>query len=128
MPEPPAFPPDDLECTRDVPVGTHGLRLDLLRPRDRTNEPVPAVLHFHGGGWVRFAKHAPANVFLALAGFVTLGVDHRLAPAATFPAQLEDAREAMAWLAARAGTPRAWARGASRPGRTASWSGWTGTT
>lgn len=50
-----------------------------------------------------FSKWPVANVFLARAGFVTLSVDYRLAPEATFPAQLHDVKTAVRWLRAHAG-------------------------
>ena len=50
-----------------------------------------------------FGKWPPANVFLARAGFVTVSINYRLAPAAIFPAQLHDAKTAVRWLRAHAG-------------------------
>lgn len=98
-----AFPPPDLELLEDVPFSSHGLKLDVLRPRVRSPQPVPAILHLHGGGWTMFSKWPVANVFLARAGFVTLSVDYRLAPGVTFPAQLHDAKTAVRWVRAHAG-------------------------
>ncbi|CAM3608045.1 Lipase/esterase, putative [Deinococcus saxicola] len=97
-----AFPPPDLELLEDVPFSAHGLKLDILRSRAKNPEPVPAVLHLHGGAWVMYGKWPPANVFLARAGFVTISADYRLAPGDTFPAQLHDVRAAVRWLRAHA--------------------------
>lgn len=97
------FPPDDLEFVPGLPFGRHGQSLDLLRLRARSARPAPAILHLHGGAWVRFGRWAPANVFLARAGFVTVSADYRLAPGAIFPAQLGDVGEAVTWLRANAG-------------------------
>ncbi|MHA0035535.1 alpha/beta hydrolase fold domain-containing protein [Deinococcus sp. PESE-13] len=96
------WPPPDLELLTDVPFSTHGLALDVLRPRARATEPVPAILHFHGGGWVKFGKWPVANTFLARAGFVTVSADYRLAPGATFPAQLHDVKTAVRFVRAHA--------------------------
>lgn len=96
------FPPSDLELLENLTFSAHGLRLDVLRPRRRTSEKVPAVVHIHGGAWVMFGKWPVANVFLARAGFVTVSVDYRLAPGATFPAQLHDVKTAVRWLRAHA--------------------------
>lgn len=49
-----------------------------------------------------FGKWPAANVFLARAGFVTVSADYRLAPGATFPAQLDDVRATVRWLRAQA--------------------------
>ena len=96
------FPPPDLELLEDVPFSAHGLKLDILRSKIRNPQPVPAVLHLHGGAWIMYGKWPPANVFLARAGFVTVSADYRLAPTSTFPAQLEDVRAAVRWLRAHA--------------------------
>ena len=85
-----------------MPFSTYGLALDVLRPRARATEPVPAILHFHGGGWVKFGKWPVANTFLARAGFVTVSADYRLAPGATFPAQLHDVKTAVRFVRAHA--------------------------
>jgi acetyl esterase/lipase len=97
-----AFPPPDLELQPDLPFSHHGLRLDLLRPRQRHPEAVPAILHLHGGAWTMYGKWPQANVALARAGFVTLSADYRLAPGDLFPAQIEDVKTAVRWLRAHA--------------------------
>jgi len=67
--------------------------------------PLPAVVYFHGGGWVqgdlethhglcaRLAKHA---------GVLVVAVDYRLAPEHKFPAAVDDSVAAFRWLAANA--------------------------
>lgn len=104
---PPNFPPADLELLPDLPFSVHGLRLDVLRPRERRAQPVPALLHFHGGAWIKYGKWPVANVFLARAGFVTVSADYRLAPCCEgpgeiFPAQLHDVKTAVRFLRAHA--------------------------
>ncbi|MFC3860158.1 alpha/beta hydrolase fold domain-containing protein [Deinococcus antarcticus] len=96
------FPPDDLELTEGIEFSAHGLKLDLLRPRTTPEHPVPALVHLHGGAWMMYSRWAVDNIALARAGFVTVSVDYRLAPAATFPAQLHDAKTAVRWLRAHA--------------------------
>lgn len=86
----------------DLLFSHHGLRLDLLRPRLRQSEPVPAILHLHGGAWTMYGRWPQANIFLARAGFVTLSADYRLAPGALFPAQIHDVKTAVRWLRAHA--------------------------
>jgi len=62
--------------------------------------PAPLVLYFHGGGFVccDIDTHDSICSWLAKSsqGRV-LSVGYRLAPEAAFPAQLEDARAAVAW-------------------------------
>ena len=99
---PEGFPPADLELIQDLEFSRHGLRLDLLRRRDRPPGRAPATLHLHGGAWIMYGKWPLATIFLARAGFVTLSADYRLAPGSRFPAQIEDAKTAVRWLRAHA--------------------------
>ncbi|CAN7168425.1 alpha/beta hydrolase [Arthrobacter sp. LjRoot78] len=89
------------------------LLLDLYLPAAGTSRagsggPVPAVVHFHGGGWrmgERSSLGPVTDAFalapferLAAAGFAVVSADYRLSSQAVFPAQLEDATAAVAWL------------------------------
>lgn len=72
----------------------------------------PAVVHLHGGGWRVGGRSSLGPVMdgfgldlftrLADAGFVVLSADYRLSGEAVFPAQLDDARAAVRWLAENA--------------------------
>ena len=67
--------------------------------------PQPAVVYFHGGGWVvgSVDSHDPLCRALANAAeAVVVSVDYRLAPEHAFPAAAEDAYAATAWVAERA--------------------------
>ena len=99
---PAGFPPEGLELTGNIQFSAHGLRLDLLRQGQQPRKRAPAIIHLHGGAWIMYGRWAPANVFLARAGFVTVSIDYRLAPGSRFPAQIEDARTAVRWLRAHA--------------------------
>lgn len=89
------------------------LLLDLYLPAEGTSQgPVPAVVHFHGGGWRmgdRSSLGPVTDAFaltpferLAAAGFAVVSADYRLSSQAVFPAQLKDATAAVAWLRAHA--------------------------
>lgn len=68
-----------------------------------TGADAPVVLFFHGGGWVfgNLSTHNSLCADIALQfGLRVLAVDYRLAPEHPFPAALEDAAAAAAWLAA----------------------------
>jgi acetyl esterase len=68
--------------------------------------PLPALVFFHGGGWVMggLDTHDHMARTLALgAGCAVLAVDYRLAPQHRFPAAVEDAAAAFAFAHARAG-------------------------
>jgi acetyl esterase/lipase len=85
-----------------APDGTP-LTLDVCSPaRDEDSEPLPAVIEIHGGGWSRGDKAQPAwretCRWLASEGFLTVNVNYRLAPAATFPAAIDDVTTALRWL------------------------------
>ncbi len=68
----------------DIPVR-------ILYPE--TGHPLPAIVYFHGGGWVvgSLDTHHRAMRFLALkSGCAVVAVDYRLAPENPFPAPLDD--------------------------------------
>jgi acetyl esterase len=71
-------------------------------PRSRPDEPLPAVVYFHGGGWVsgRLDDYDYlCSVLAADARCVVASVDYRLAPECRYPAAADDAYEAAAWIA-----------------------------
>ena len=91
---------------RDLAYGTAPRqKLDLYLPA--AAGPSPLVLYLHGGGWVAGDKAGPDDlgVITALAGhgYAVASVNYRLATDAVFPAQIDDARAALAWLRANAG-------------------------
>ena len=68
--------------------------------------PQPALIYFHGGGWVIGDLESHDQVCRALANAtscILLAVDYRLAPEHKFPAAAEDAIAATQWIAANAG-------------------------
>jgi acetyl esterase/lipase len=75
--------------------------LDILKPRAST-KPIPAIVHFHGGAWMKFGKYLEDCVFLAEAGFCTVSVNYRYSQDAVFPAQIHDAKSAIRWVRANA--------------------------
>jgi acetyl esterase len=56
--------------------------------------PQPAVVYFHGGGWIVGSIYSHDTLCRALAnaaGTVVVSVDYRLAPEHAFPTAAEDA-------------------------------------
>lgn len=80
------------------------LKLDFYRAGAAPG-PAPCVLILHGGGWDGGSRdQMPAlNRFLSGAGYAVAALDYRLAPRFAYPAPVEDVRDALAWLKARAG-------------------------
>ncbi|MEK9280232.1 MULTISPECIES: alpha/beta hydrolase [unclassified Bradyrhizobium] len=73
-----------------------------LRRRDGLS---PALVFFHGGGWVigDLETHDVACRKLAIEGaLIVISVDYRLAPEHKFPAAVDDAIAATKWVAANA--------------------------
>jgi acetyl esterase/lipase len=86
----------DLEYAR---IEGASLQLDLHRPD--VEIPVPVVVYFHGGGFARGSRkdHAPERLLpIAAQGIAVASVSYRLTDIATHPAQVEDAKAAVAWL------------------------------
>jgi acetyl esterase len=66
---------------------------------------LPALVYFHGGGWVLgdLATHDRlCRVLAADAGCVVVAIDYRLAPENKFPAAVDDALAAFTWIASEA--------------------------
>ncbi|MDU8929117.1 SDR family NAD(P)-dependent oxidoreductase [Alisedimentitalea sp. MJ-SS2] len=75
----------------------------IYRPVDDTN--APAMVFFHGGGWVIGDLDTHDNTCRALAlgsGVCVISVDYRLAPEHAFPAAVEDAHDAFVWVSQNA--------------------------
>src|SRR5258707_11733104 len=77
----------------------------LYAPADDGSERAPGFVFFHGGGMVAgsIETHDPICAALAQAtGCRLISVGYRLAPEHKFPAAIEDAIAAAAWVSAQA--------------------------
>jgi acetyl esterase/lipase len=75
------------------------LFLDLHRPD--SDEEVPCVAYFHGGGWSRGSRKDWVDERLrpvAAQGVAVASVSYRFSSVAIYPAQLEDGGAALRWL------------------------------
>lgn len=84
-------------------------KLDLYVPAGA--KEAPCIVWFHGGGLTEGDKaDGPDLRVLAGEGFVVASANYRLSPKATFPAYVEDAAAAVAWVrehaAEHGGDPR----------------------
>src|SRR5579863_3314975 len=82
------------------------LNLDVYEPTDGGNQPRPAVILIHGGGWSAFDKSTMSGMghFLSRSGFVAFAVDYRLLKGTEnrWPTQLDDVQRAVRWVRANA--------------------------
>jgi acetyl esterase/lipase len=91
--------------------GFRPMVVDIYMP-PKKGGPKPLILYIHGGGWIAgHTRHSgalsnfPAVLAqLASEGFVVASLEYRLSGEAPFPAQLQDARAALRYLKANAGT------------------------
>lgn len=85
------------------PTGEFGIR--LYTPK-ASREPLPIVLHYHGGGWAlcNLDTHdAIARFYCKHADAIVVSVDYRLAPEHKFPAAVDDSFAALCWAFDHAG-------------------------
>ena len=84
--------PEMADMREEYIEGPNGpIRVRLLYPD--ISRPAPALVYFHGGGWVvgSLETHHRAMRCLALqSGCVVVAVEYRLAPEHKFPAPLQD--------------------------------------
>ena len=89
-----------------APHGTIPARIYVPNELRRRDGLSPALVFFHGGGWVigDLDSHDVVCRQLAVAGaLIVVSVDYRLAPEHKFPAAAEDAIAATQWVAANSG-------------------------
>jgi acetyl esterase len=103
-PEPPALAS---VASLDIPspAGTIPARVYTPNRLRKSAGLSPALVFFHGGGWVigNLETHDVVCRKLADAGeTMVISVDYRLAPEHPFPAAVEDAIAATTWVAAQA--------------------------
>ena len=100
----------EIPVIENIPYGTadgEPLLLDACFPAeaeigDPASPPRAAIVSTHGGNWMRGDKSSlnwrSVCQWFASEGFVTVSLNYRLVPSATFPAQLDDVQDAVDWL------------------------------
>jgi acetyl esterase/lipase len=98
-PTPPEIGVVENRLADSIPIRTY-------RPRDvAAGTPLPALVYFHGGGWVigdLDTHDVLCRSLTAEAGIMVISVDYRLAPEHKFPAAADDAWAATRWIVANA--------------------------
>lgn len=98
-------PSDGYALTRDVAYGAGPRRmLDVYTP-DGAAGALPTIVYFYGGSWQNGTKddyRFLGEAFASL-GYQVVVPDYRLYPEVRYPAFLEDAAAAVAWVAANDG-------------------------
>lgn len=80
-------------------VGVQGIHCRIYRPKGRGAKP--AVIYFHGGGWVLGSCETHDDMCAEMAAgadAAVVMVDYRLAPEHPHPAQLEDSLKVLRWM------------------------------
>lgn len=99
--------PQMVELIPDVCYSTvegKRLLLDILRPAEQLDQPIPVIVEIHAGGWAYGEKYAERNRPFANLGYFTVSLNYRLADEAIFPAQIDDVKQAIRWLKTQADT------------------------
>jgi acetyl esterase/lipase len=81
--------------------GIHRHRLDIIRRRADPPIAGPVLVYIHGGAWVIGDKREqglPLLHELARRGWVTVTINYRLSPKATWPDHLVDCKRALVWV------------------------------
>ncbi|WP_423188716.1 alpha/beta hydrolase [Alkalibacterium sp. f15] len=75
--------------------------LDVYYPKG-TNEKLPVIVNFHGGGYAYGTKktYLYYGMFLAKQGFVFVNASYQLAPKKKYPTQLGELNQVMEWVVA----------------------------
>ncbi|OYW24638.1 MAG: hypothetical protein B7Z55_01605, partial [Planctomycetales bacterium 12-60-4] len=85
-----------------IPEGDVAQKLDLYLPEKAAENPLPLIVHIHGGGWRGGSKFPCAVAPMVLKGYAVASVEYRFSQKAIFPAQIQDCQAAIRWLRAHA--------------------------
>jgi len=95
----------DLVVDKDIvyrQIDGFNLKLDIRRANTRLSN-APVLVQIHGGGWTygygsKNEQALPLMQTLARQGWVTVSIDYRLSPKATFPDHIVDCEHALDWV------------------------------
>ena len=78
-----------------------GAKITIRIYKPKTNEMLPVIIYYHGGGWVINDINTSHESCIQLAQkteHIVVSVDYRLAPEYKFPTPLNDAFDAFQWV------------------------------
>lgn len=81
--------------------GAPDVRVLVYTPGDRGTDPLPVMLHIHGGGFVSGSADMSdpnSRSFAVEMNCVVVSVDYRLAPETPYPGPVEDCYAALLWV------------------------------
>ena len=91
--------------THEAPGPAGPVAVRLYEPEGADGRPLPILVYYHGGGWIRGDLDTHDDVCRYLchhAGCLVASVNYRLAPEHRFPAALDDCDAATRWVAENA--------------------------
>lgn len=94
--------PQPVEEIRDVLIPGPAGKLPARAYIPAGDKPLPALVYFHGGGWVIGNVEVvdkPCRALANAAGCVVVSVEYRLSPETKFPGPVEDCYAATHWVA-----------------------------
>jgi acetyl esterase/lipase len=98
----PQLPPG-VKLERDIayiPDGDEAQKLDVYLPEVAPENPLPLIVHIHGGGWQGGSKFPCPFADMATRGYIVASIEYRFSQKAKFPAQIQDCQAAIRWLRA----------------------------
>jgi acetyl esterase/lipase len=97
-------PARSVQAIRNIDYVGDGLRthrLDIIRRRTDPPRGAPVLVYIHGGAWIIGDKREqglPLLHELARRGWVTVTINYRLSPKATWPDHIVDCKRALVWV------------------------------
>jgi acetyl esterase len=94
--------PESVHQVRDVRIARADGEIPVRIYTPNSPAPAPALIYFHGGGWVLGDLDSHDHVCRAIANSVpcvVVSVDYRLAPENKFPSAVHDSYAAVEWIA-----------------------------
>lgn len=99
------LPPEPVASVRDLLIPGPGGDIPIRIYQPAGVAPQPALVYFHGGGWVLCNLATHDTICRAIAnrsGAFVVSVDYRVAPEHKYPAAVDDCYAAALWVAANA--------------------------